>query len=171
MDSAGTQQYYDGYWQNCSLNFDNSLKPNAAINTTNALFLQTSYGMNGSNTTTNLPCTWFGGGFSGRRLSAVPSPASFTFMFDGSTQSPMGTSSSDVRGKLRVMGRHGRPTGPNPSLTGSTNVAFFDGHAETLERKTLPNTFSEFDNNTSPNAPNGIRVLHPYPLWRVDEAQ
>ena len=73
-------------------------------------------------------------------MSSFNASASLVFMYDGLTQlNPMGTSQGDFRGKYRVMGRHGSPTaGMDPSLTGQTNISFFDGHSETVARKTLP---------------------------------
>ena len=71
---------FDGFWQNASLNFDNSHNANTTLTATNCLFVQSSYGINGSNlaqTTggglNTLPCEWNGtnNGFThdGREMS------------------------------------------------------------------------------------------------------
>ena len=91
-------------------------------------------------------------------------------MYDGSSQSPLGTAAGDLRGDYRIMGRHGSPSASTPAAVGQagqTNIAFFDGHAETVTRKSLPNTFQELY-----NADNGAlkrQLNHPYPFWRIDE--
>jgi prepilin-type N-terminal cleavage/methylation domain-containing protein/prepilin-type processing-associated H-X9-DG protein len=173
-----TTAAFDGFWQNASLNFDNTLKANTSINRSNALFIQSSYGLNGTNlfiTGTSvipLPCEWInpGANMTTRKYSQLPAPSSLVFMYDGSTQSPLGTSLSDDRGKYRIMGRHGSPNSSvDPRLTGQTNIAFFDGHADTVSRKSLPQFFTELYNNDS-----GLQkknLGHAFPFWRIDEAQ
>src|SRR6202000_568094 len=108
-----------------------------------------------------------------RKYSQLPAPSSLVFMYDGSTQSPLGTALGDFRGKYRIMGRHGSPVlGPtgDASVVGQTNVAFFDGHSDTVARKPLPNNFNELYDATG-----GITLKrtsgHAFPLWRLDEAQ
>ena len=171
---------FDGFWQNSSLNFDNTLKANTTITRQNALFIQSSYGLNGSNLLLSngqlntLPCEWINPSnvppMTARKFSQLPAPSSLVFMYDGSTQSPLGTAQGDFRGKYRIMGRHGSPTsGIDPALTGQTNIAFFDGHSDTVSRKSLPNVFSELYNSDSGQQK---RLLgHANPFWRIDEAQ
>ena len=173
---------FDGFWQNASLNFDNTLRADVTITRDNALFIQSSYGLNGSNLLLSngllntLPCEWINPTGSpvmtARKYSQLPAPSSLVFMYDGSTQSPLGTAVGDFRGRYRIMGRHGNPiSGPtvDASTVGQTNVAFFDGHSDTVARKSLPNNFNELY-----NADAGLlkkQLGHAFPYWRIDEAQ
>ncbi len=174
---------FDGFWQNASQNFDNTPKAVTSasqITRATALFIQSSYGLNGSNLLlTNgllntLPCEWINPSntppMMARKYSQLPAPSSLVFMFDGSTQSPLGTAAGDFRGKYRIMGRHGNPTsGVDPTLTGQTNIAFFDGHSDTVARKSLPNNFAELYNADSGAFKKALG--HAFPYWRIDEAQ
>ncbi|HUO07194.1 MAG TPA: prepilin-type N-terminal cleavage/methylation domain-containing protein [Phycisphaerae bacterium] len=172
---------FDGFWQNASVNFDNTLRailPPTPPTRDNALFIQSSYGLNGSNlylsngSLNTLPCEWIdpANKMTARKYSQLPAPSSLVFMYDGSTQSPMGPGPGDARASYRVMGRHGSPTsGVDASTTGQTNIAYFDGHSDTVLRNTLPNKFEELYNSDA-----GLfkrQQGHAFPYWRIDEAQ
>jgi prepilin-type N-terminal cleavage/methylation domain-containing protein/prepilin-type processing-associated H-X9-DG protein len=56
--------------------------------------------------------------------------------------------------QFRIAPRHNRGT--------ATNIAFLDGHAETLPRKALPQTVDEFKVAT-------LNASYPTPVWRLDQ--
>ncbi|HUO09290.1 MAG TPA: prepilin-type N-terminal cleavage/methylation domain-containing protein [Phycisphaerae bacterium] len=173
--SASASQTGDGYWQGYSQVFNKSLQAIAPTNTT-ALILQVSYGMNGTNLNTWQPTQFLSpqqqnvfGGQTGRlrKMTEIPNPAVMVFMYDGITINPQGGGAAPANAIVRrIAGRHDQPNSAlDPSLTGSTNVAFFDGHGENVSRKLLPNDPNELNNST----PTLLLQKHPFPHWRVDE--
>lgn len=183
--SASASQTADGYWQNVSNSWDNQLKVDpapgtAATNINTAFCLQASYGLNGTNLNNNQPCLFLspsGAGLSGesitnaqnlRKLTSIASPALTVFMYDGYTINPQGGGAAPANAiKQRIVGRHGTPNSGDPSLTGVTNIAFFDGHSESTQRVDLPNNPAEL-NNASPTL---ILQTHPKYVWRLDQVQ
>ena len=157
ISSANTNVTADGYFEDASYNYDANLTIDGGGTAGNHLILQASYGFNGSSTTQSAPnfyaplqmitndpnnqqynCP--------RKIFAIPSPARMVFMYDGGSVNPWGTNNATVI-NYRIMGRHGiRTSSTNPTdigKSGDTNIAFFDGHAETAHRKDLPNQPNE----------------------------
>jgi prepilin-type N-terminal cleavage/methylation domain-containing protein/prepilin-type processing-associated H-X9-DG protein len=165
-------QTQDGYWQNASANFDRDLKPAATVpKGESALIIQASYGINGSNYNKQTPCQFIQGpssqNVSARKMSAVRSPSMMAFMYDGTTINAM---NSDALLAVRIAGRHGRADPAKPATTGKTNIAFFDGHAETYDRSKLPSQAVEL--NSSANATANLMIKkqnHAEPYFRLDE--
>jgi prepilin-type processing-associated H-X9-DG protein len=176
-------QTQDGYWQNVSCFWDKNLQTITTSNPvtqTNAFVLQSSYGINGSNTSTGgnagntqvqVPCIFFNPPAPGatpnttnqklrlRSMKEIRRPADMAFMYDGliiNWYTNIG---------FRIRGRHGSQSGTDPTQIGRTNIAYFDGHSENVARKELPNSAAEFD-NTSPAV---LTQQHPKVLWRVDQ--
>jgi prepilin-type processing-associated H-X9-DG protein len=86
------------------------------------------------------------------KIGQIPNSASMAFVFDASYDNVYNNSA-------RINARHGG------ALT--TNVSFFDGHAETLPRNTLPgggrgSTGGDFSITN-------LTTSYPYPHWRLDQ--
>ena len=175
----------DGYWQGVSQNFNSNF---AAVSgtgrtpaTAGALVVQSSYGINGGNSSITTPCQFLSDtptgnifdNLNGRKLSSLNAAGNLVFMYDGLTQLNPTTGAGTTSVGRRIAGRHSVGSNPNPALTGITNIAFFDGHGESVNRIDCPTTFSEWplsDLNTGPSLV-VKRQKHPYPFWRTDEGQ
>ena len=163
----------DGYWESYCLSYYKDLTPVLAGPTPTAdkaLILQCSYGLNGNfnHGLTSLPCqmvngTAHGGPSGLRKMNILPRPGMTVFMYDGLTINPDGLAATDVF--YRIAGRHGSPSSTNVGQSGVTNIAFFDGHAESTDRKNLPDAGSEFQ-GTNPNV---MKPQHRQLLWRTDQ--
>ncbi|MGN6367510.1 MAG: type II secretion system protein [Phycisphaerae bacterium] len=178
---------HDGYWQGVSQNWDSALNVlpggggNSAANA-NALLVQSSYGINGGNSSTLTPCQFttdkpfsnIYDGMNGRKMSSFNAASDLVFMYDGLTQLNPTASASAGTIPRRIAGRHGQPSGNvNPALTGQVNIAFFDGHAETIDRSKCPTDQTEWPSGSTNPGPSlqKKRTLHPTPYWRVDETE
>jgi prepilin-type N-terminal cleavage/methylation domain-containing protein/prepilin-type processing-associated H-X9-DG protein len=159
VTSFSTNQTQDGFWQNASTSFDSQLAPAANPTGTNALILQASYGLNGNNNhgMSWLPCQTISSSGGGGRMSAIRFPSQTVFMYDGVTINP------DYSTAYRIMGRHGRRAGNDPALTGQTNIAFFDGHSESVERRKLPHDGTELSSSSASS------LTHRDFIWRLDQ--
>jgi prepilin-type N-terminal cleavage/methylation domain-containing protein/prepilin-type processing-associated H-X9-DG protein len=191
--TTGTYAPYgrDGYWQNTSQCWDSAYTPVSGTGrtpaTANAFVVQSSYGINGGNVSVLTPCQFItdnyssGGnpgniydGVNGRKMSSISSESNLAFMYDGLTQLNPTASSSAGSIPRRIAGRHGQPSsGVNPALTGQVNIAFFDGHSETVQRSQCPTDETEWPSGSADPSISLTkkRTLHPSPYWRTDESQ
>jgi prepilin-type N-terminal cleavage/methylation domain-containing protein/prepilin-type processing-associated H-X9-DG protein len=94
-----------------------------------------------------------------RRMSSVKTPAQMVIMFDGYSWNPH----ADTK---RITGqRHGRINRDQTVFsTGSTNLLFLDGHAETAERRDLPSTTDHLIGTTE-------QMRSPRAAWNVKHFQ
>jgi prepilin-type N-terminal cleavage/methylation domain-containing protein/prepilin-type processing-associated H-X9-DG protein len=183
--SANQKPGTDGYWWNTSQYWDRNLNvdPNPgtfAADVTKAWVLQSSYGLNGCSFNDNQPCMWLsttGQGLSGasgklRKMTGIPRPSDTPFMYDGLTVNPQGggAAPADVI-KRRIAGRHDYPnlSAATEGASGTTNIAFFDGHAEATKRADSPNDQAELGVANPPTAITAILQKHPRYAWRMDE--
>jgi prepilin-type N-terminal cleavage/methylation domain-containing protein/prepilin-type processing-associated H-X9-DG protein len=165
VDSSTKNVY--SFWENTSALWDKNLLPlNGSTPTSNnALVLQCSYGINGVNNNISnwaQPCPFLTDSTNGsplRKMTQIRNASSTAFMYDGISVNAY----LDIT--YRIAGRHGTPGTGDASLTGNTNVAFFDGHGETIDRKKLPNDPTEFTNSDA----TVIQAKHPGYIWRLDQ--
>lgn len=83
-----------------------------------------------------------------RKMRAIHKASEVVFLFDG-----LFMNAATIRAE-RIVARHGQGT--------QTNVLFFDGHAETFLRKSMPQTKDDFANAASLSK-------YPRPKWRLDQ--
>lgn len=153
-------QTADGYFADASYYFDNKFQPNSSLGASNYLFVEASYGMAGNTSATSgtvamvaLPGT--------RRITAIKRPSNSVFMFDGVYVN------LDNNIQYRIFGgRHGKPNANNIAQSGKMNIAFFDGHAETTDRKDSPGTGTEFSDATAATL---LNAGHGKYIWRMDQ--
>jgi prepilin-type N-terminal cleavage/methylation domain-containing protein/prepilin-type processing-associated H-X9-DG protein len=185
----GSSLARDGYFEDASANFDRDLNwVTTPPPVGKRMILQASYGLNGSATyqsnTGNggqpnfyapLQCLGVASQYNcPRKLSTMPSPAMLVFMYDGGTVNPWGGLAPGINiMAARIAGRHGSRTAvtndTDLAKNGDTNIAFFDGHAETAHRSDLP-----YMPNELTAAPGTALVLirslhHNKYLWRMDQ--
>jgi prepilin-type N-terminal cleavage/methylation domain-containing protein/prepilin-type processing-associated H-X9-DG protein len=179
----------DGYWWNTSQFWDKNqvVDPtpgSASTDPTRAWVLQSSYGINGCSFNDALACMWYApkapadttglSGASGglRKMTNIPRPSDTPFMYDGLTANPQGggAAPSDVI-KRRIAGRHDYPnlSAATEGASGTTNIAFFDGHAEATKRADSPNDQAEFGVANPATPLTEILQKHPRYAWRNDE--
>jgi prepilin-type processing-associated H-X9-DG protein len=173
----------DGYFEDASYNYDANFNINGGGTAGNRLILQASYGFNGSSSAQSPPnfyaplqmittdpstlqynCP--------RKLFSMPAPATLVFMYDGGSVNPWGLNNNTVI-NFRIMGRHGiRSNATTPAqigVTGDTNIAFFDGHAETAHRNDLPNQPNELTLPAAQAFPLMRALKHTKYVWRMDQ--
>lgn len=64
--------------------------------------------------------------------------------------------------------RHGGWNAAKPDTTGRVNVAFADGHCETLSRDQLPGKAAADAGAFTNSSPDEMVKRHPWPRWRLD---
>jgi prepilin-type N-terminal cleavage/methylation domain-containing protein/prepilin-type processing-associated H-X9-DG protein len=84
------------------------------------------------------------------RATDIKKSSEMVFLFDGTFMNH----AQDVGKPFRINARHGRSR--------LTNIAFFDGHAETFQRADLPMKIEDF------RLPD-LKARFPRPLWRLDQ--
>jgi prepilin-type N-terminal cleavage/methylation domain-containing protein/prepilin-type processing-associated H-X9-DG protein len=183
----------DGYFEDASSNFDRDLNwVSTPPPVGKRMILQASYGLNGSATyqTNNggpggqpnfyaplQTLTTPGSSFNCvRKLSTMPAPSLLVFMFDGGTVNPWGGIAPGINiMAARIAGRHGSrsavTTDTQLAQTGDTNIAFFDGHAETTHRVDLPYNPTELTAIPSTALPIMQALKHTKYIWRMDQIQ
>jgi prepilin-type processing-associated H-X9-DG protein len=162
------------------------------------LIAYTCYSINGSNNDTSPAGTTGASGYAGgfpsltlydgphsipaghfgfpvpHKITDVRHPAQVVFIFDGSNYNVYNSFNT------RILGRHGYMDPSVPIYQrGYTNILFFDGHAETVPRISLPcqtgATFVSTGNTDmcNVNPANWITDCKKngwtYPLWRIDQ--
>ena len=121
------------------------------------LILDTWYAINGSTSSppvtggagrNELPCKVVTSTNPNIRSSKMRKSSELVFLFDGVFMNHTTTNA------FRINGRHDRNK--------KTNVAFFDGHADTFLRSALPMSKNDFTIAT-------LGAKYPRPLWRLDQ--
>ncbi len=156
----------------------------------------TSYAMNAELSTTALtnapgpvfhsaaPCSPVGNRFlPPRKLNMLKNPGDLVFMYDGVS------SNAGSNLAYRISNRHGSrrlTSWREAQTTGSVNILFFDGHVQTLPRKSLPHYVTDafsiksifYQPTSGPGSnPNALNLYNAdaaiggftWPKWRVDQ--
>lgn len=139
-----------------------------AVSSTTGLVLDNWYAINGASTVASNPRQLDPRSAPCRRLPWDSSTnttmvkygklkaAELAFIFDGVF---MNVGYIATYGPNRIAARHGQMA--------QTNMLFFDGHAETLPRASLPQSIADFYWPPTSALPGLSRF--PYPLWRIDQ--
>jgi prepilin-type N-terminal cleavage/methylation domain-containing protein len=170
----GNASNIDGFFEDASYTYTNTFEkfgPPINTNTPNHwLVVQASYGWNGDITegTTGgygqLPLQMIYPSQPGNqkivKTAQISNPARLVFMYDGFFCNVTINMAARIYG-----GRHGDFNSNSPLTTGKTNVDFFDGHAETTDRRDLPSDPAEITNAS----PTLMLQNHPKYAWRMDQ--
>jgi len=96
------------------------------------------------------------------KMNQIMHASDTVFVFDGIVANWFGND-------FRIAPRHGKTEVLSTALT---NVLFFDGHAQSILRNTLPVDPSASTSNHQDiinNTTSGIRFCYPYPYWYADQ--